>query len=95
MARIEAETGADIRAIWTPTVENCFKRLKSAQLDVIFLGWLELDETSDIFKGFAKSKKGEKNIIMHKLISDQDYRDAAGVTKEQGAVIDSWVPNCF
>ncbi len=95
MACIEAETGADIRAIWTPTVENCFKRLKSAQLDAIFMTWLELDETSDIFKGFAKSKKGEKNIIMHKLVSDQDYRDAAAVTKEQAALIDQWVPDCF
>ena len=95
MAGVEDEAGADIRSIWTPTVENCFKRLKSAQLDVIFMAWLELDETSDIYKGFAKSKKGEKNVIMHKLTSDQDYRDAAGVTKEQCAVIDSWVPDCF
>lgn len=32
MVEIEAEVGADIRGIWTPTATNCFKRLNGASI---------------------------------------------------------------
>ncbi len=95
MAVIEAEIGADIRAIWTPSAENCFKRLKGPQLDTLYLAMLDLTEDCDAFKAFAKSKKGEKNAALHKLFNDPDQQKALGVTAEQKARIEAWVPECF
>ena len=95
MAEIEAETGADIRAIWTPSAENCFKRLKGPQLDALYLLMLDLTGESAAYKSFAKSKKGEKNAALHKLFNDPDQQKALGVTAEQKARIDAWVPECF
>ena len=95
MAEIEAEIGADIRAIWTPSAENCFKRLKGPQLDTLYLTMLDLTSDSDAYKGFAKSKKGEKNAALHKLFNDPEHQQAIGVTADQKARIDTWVPECF
>jgi ParB family chromosome partitioning protein len=95
MAEIEAEIGADIRAIWTPSAENCFKRLKGPQLDVLYLSMLDLTDDSAAYKSFAKSKKGEKNAALHKLSNDPDQQKALGATAEQKARIEAWVPECF
>ncbi len=95
MVEIEAEIGADIRAIWTPSAENCFKRLIGPQLDALYLGMLDLTADSDTYKAFAKSKKGEKNAALHKLFNDPEHQKALGVTAEQKARIEAWVPECF
>lgn len=95
MAEIEAETGADIRAIWTPSAENCFKRLKGPQLDALYLAMLDLTADSATYKAFAKSKKGEKTEALHKLFNDPDHRQVCGVTTEQKARIDTWIPECL
>ena len=95
MAEIEAEIGADMRAIWTPSAENCFKRLKGWQLDDLYKDLLDLRVDTDIFKAFAKSKKGAKNEAMHKLFNDNAHQTALGVTEAQKARIDAWVPDCF
>ena len=95
MAEIETEIGADIRAIWTPSAENCFKRLKGPQLDALYLAMLDLTDDSVAYTAFAKSKKGEKNEALHKLFNDPEHQKALGVTAEQKARIDAWVPECF
>lgn len=95
IAEVEAEIGADIRAIWTPSAENCFKRLKGPQLDVLYLAMLDLTANSAAYKSFAKLKKGEKNEALHKLFNDPEQQKALGVTAEQKARIDGWVPECF
>lgn len=95
MAEIEGEIGADMRAIWTPSAENCFKRLKGWQLDDLYKDLLDLHGDTDMFKAFVKSKKGAKNEVMHKLFNDKEYQDALGVTEVQKARIDTWVPDCF
>ncbi|WP_298921109.1 ParB/RepB/Spo0J family partition protein [uncultured Roseobacter sp.] len=95
MAEIEAEIGADIRMIWTPSAENCFKRLKGPQLDALYLAMLDLSADSAACKSLAKSKKGEKNEALHKLFNDPEHQTALGVTAEQKARIDAWVPECF
>ncbi|WP_170766486.1 ParB/RepB/Spo0J family partition protein [Ruegeria lacuscaerulensis] len=95
MAQIEAEIGADMRTIWTPSAENCFKRLKGWQLDDLYKDLLELHLDNDMFKTFAKSKKGAKNEAMHKLFNDPEHQAALGVTEAQKAKIDAWVPDCF
>ncbi len=95
MAEIEAEIGANMRAIWTPSTENCFKRLKGWQLDDLYKELLDLHGDTDMFKAFAKSKKGAKNEAMHKLFNDTEHQSALGVTEEQKPRIDAWVPECF
>lgn len=95
MADIEAEVGADIRSIWTPSAENCFKRLKGAQLDALYKDLLDLTDAADAFKVFTRLKKGEKNEALHKLFNDPEHQQALGVTAEQKARIDAWVPACM
>ncbi|MEX0365205.1 MAG: hypothetical protein AB3N22_04000 [Ruegeria sp.] len=50
---------------------------------------------ADALRAVTKSKKGEKNEAMHKLFNDVDHQKVLGVTVEQKARIDAWVPNCF
>lgn len=95
MADIEAEIGADIRSIWTPSAENCFKRLKGAQLDALYKDLLDPTDAADAFKLFTRLKKGEKNEALHKLFNDPEHQQALGVTAEQKARIDAWVAACF
>ncbi len=95
MSDIEAEIGADIRAIWTPSATNCFKRLKGPQLDALFMSLMDLSADCTAYKSFAKSKKGEKSEALHKLFNDVEHQNVCGVTTEQKVRIDSWVPDCF
>lgn len=95
MADIEAELDADIRAIWTPSETNCFKRLKGPQLDAIYAELLDLSEEAGALKSFMKLKKGQKNQDLHKLFHDADYQKAVGVTDDQLVRINAWVPDCF
>jgi len=95
MAEIETEVGADIRSIWTPTATNCFKRLNGAQLDALYMGFLDLKADSAIFKAFVNFKKGVKVETMHQLFYDPEYQKLRNVTPEQQARIDAWVPDCL
>ena len=95
MAEIETEAGADIRSIWTPTAENCFKRLNAKQLETLFIFLLDLKPDAVALKPFAKMKKGEKVDIMHTLFNDPEDRKLRKLTKEQEAKIAAWVPACF
>lgn len=95
MELIEGEIDADIRAIWTPNALNCFKRLKGWQLDTIFMTLLDLASDNVTYLGFMKLKKGEKNAKMEALFSDADTQKFYGLTVEQKAKIDAWVPECF
>lgn len=95
MVEIEAEIGADMRLIWTPSATNCFKRLKGWQLDDLYKDLLDLYVDTDMYRAFSKSKKGEKNEAMHKLFNDPEHQTALGVTTDQKARIDAWVPECF
>jgi ParB family chromosome partitioning protein len=95
MAEIAEDVGADIRSIWTPSAENCFKRLKGVQLDELYKDLLDLHMDTDDYRAFSKSKKGEKNEAMHKLFNDPEHQKALRVSPEQKARIDAWVPECF
>jgi ParB family chromosome partitioning protein len=95
MAEIMEEIGADMRAIWTPSATNCFKRLKGWQLDDLYRELLDLHMDTDMYRAFSKSKKGEKVEAMHKLFNDPEHQTALGVTTDQKARIDAWVPECF
>ena len=95
MAEVETEVGADMRSIWTPTATNCFKRLNGAQLDALYMGFLDLKADSAIFKAFVNFKKGVKVETMHQLFHDPEYQKLRNVTPEQQARIDAWVPDCL
>jgi ParB family transcriptional regulator, chromosome partitioning protein len=95
MAVIEAEAGASIRSIWTPTAANCFKRLNAGQLEALFMSLLDLKPEDAHAKSFAKAKKGEKAEVLHKLFNEPNEQKALNVTTEQQSRIDAWVPECF
>jgi hypothetical protein len=56
---------------------------------------LDLNLDTEDYRAFAKSKRGEKNEAMHKLFSDPKHQEMCGVTANQKARIDAWVPDCF
>jgi len=95
MTEIEAEAGADIRSIWTPTASNCFKRLKGAQLDALYMSLLDLKPDNGTFKAFSVHKKAAKVEVMHNLFNDPAHQKLCGVTANQKAKIDAWTPECF
>jgi len=95
MAEIETEAGSDVRSIWSPNAANCFKRMKGHQLDTLFMSLLDLKPDHPSYKGFTKSKKGEKDAILDALFNDPTAQKVRGVTAEQKARIDAWVPDCF
>jgi ParB family chromosome partitioning protein len=72
-----------------------FKRLKGQQLDYLYKDLLDLQLDADAYRAFAKSKKGEKNEAMPKLFNDPEHQKMCGVTAEQKARIEAWVPDCF
>jgi ParB family chromosome partitioning protein len=67
--------------------------LNGAQLDALFMGFLDLTPTDAAYKFFAASKKGAKVEDMHKLFHDPEVQLAREVTAEQKARIDAWVPD--
>ncbi|WP_108862350.1 ParB/RepB/Spo0J family partition protein [Ruegeria sp. Alg231-54] len=95
MADIMEEIGADMRAIWTPSATNCFKRLKGWQLDDLYKDLLNLHLDTDDYRAFSKSKKGEKVEALHKLFNDPEHQKALRITAEQQARIEVWVPDCL
>lgn len=70
MSEIEAEVGANIRSIWTPTATNCFKRLNGGQLDVLYAGFWDLKLDDAAYKAFLKLRKGDKVAAMRCLFHD-------------------------
>ncbi|MGB0967620.1 MAG: ParB/RepB/Spo0J family partition protein [Halocynthiibacter sp.] len=95
MEVLEESAGANIREIWTPNAENCFKRLNARQLDELYADLRDLELTDEQFRSFAKSKKGEKVAGLHNLFNDQEYRKALHLSDDQEAKIAAWVPDCF
>jgi len=69
--------------------------MKGHQLETLFMSLLDLVPSSSAFKGFAKSKKGEKDAILEALFNDATAQKVRGVTPEQKARIDVWVPGCM
>jgi len=95
MALITDKAGADMREIWKPTAENCFKRMKGAQLNDLFKELLDCDEYVEDYRGFAKLKKAEKDKMMDAIFHDAEVQAIYRITPKQKARIDAWVPACF
>lgn len=94
-ALIEADSGASIRKVWTPTAENFFNRVSADTLDSLHLDLTGCDPECNGFKAHRAQKKAEKARCMERLFSDAEYQKAWRITAEAKARIDAWVPDCF
>ena len=94
-AKVEAETKAHIRQVWTPTAENFFGRVSADYLDALHLDLTGCDPQCNGFKAFKSQKKGEKAAGMERLFTDAAYQAAWKIDAEKKARIDAWVPDCF
>ncbi|WP_298494557.1 ParB/RepB/Spo0J family partition protein [uncultured Maritimibacter sp.] len=88
---INAETGVDVRAIWHPT-EAFFKRLPTAALDAVMQDLLH-DADEEMLAKFALMKKSVKANELGRLFTNLDLREAWGLSREQGARLDRWIPD--
>ena len=94
-AKIEAETKASLRQVWTPTAENFFGRVSAEYLDALHLDLTGCDPQCNGFKAFKSQKKGEKAAGMERLFTDAAYQAAWKIDAEKKARIDAWVPDCI
>jgi ParB family chromosome partitioning protein len=80
----------DVRAIWTPTKEGYFSRCPVPVLDRI---WKDLvPEDLQPPQRFAALKKAQKAQELHDLFNSAEYREALGLSRDQTAAIDAWLP---
>ncbi|TCS50359.1 ParB family protein [Primorskyibacter sedentarius] len=91
-ALVDKETKPSIREVWTPTAENFFKRVAGPYLNDLWCDLLDLAEDHPTATTFAKLKKGEKAEKLESLFGDASMRSALGITDEQAARIDAWLP---
>lgn len=84
-------TAVEVRKIWTPTTQNFFGRMRHNHLDPI---WNELfaghDEDRDA--AWANMKVKEKAKELGDLFSNAEVQEAYGLSRDQVAAIDAWVP---
>ncbi|PTX45599.1 ParB family chromosome partitioning protein [Gemmobacter caeni] len=78
------------RNVWHPTAENYFKRLPMGMLDQIRDELLP--HMADEAQRFRELKKAAKAAELHRIIHDADYREALGLSRDQNAAIDRWLP---
>lgn len=93
-ASIAEEAGADVRKHWTPTAENFFSRVSAGHLTDLLCKFLDCDTRDERVAAFAKLKKSEKADKMEQLVSDPTTQKLMGLSPEQKAKIDKWVPDC-
>lgn len=92
-AMIDKETQPAIRDVWTPTAANFFSRVGGPYLADLWRDLLGLAEDHPTATSFIKLNKSEKVEKLDALFSgDPDLRRALGVTDEQAARIDTWLP---
>jgi ParB family chromosome partitioning protein len=91
---VAVEAGADIRKHWTPTAENFFSRVSAPYLIELMCEVLDCKQQDERVTAFAKLKKGEKAEKMENLMNDPTTQKLMGITPEQKAKIDKWVPDC-
>lgn len=94
-AFLGGKSDAGIRKIWTPTAENLFKRISGPKMVEIYCDLLDLKETDEQAKSFAKQKKGDKADTLEDLFADPTKQKLLGVTEAQKLRIDTWVPDYY
>lgn len=80
------------REIWTPTAAGYLGRIPVNMLDGIAAELIPDDAHFDRAEFIAK-KKGEKAKFLESLFNDMSVREALGLSREQNAAIDAWLPD--
>ncbi|MFY0619048.1 ParB/RepB/Spo0J family partition protein [Shimia sp.] len=83
----------EIRKHWTPDAENYFGRLRADLLTPLWALLLEIEDGDDRLTGFDKLKRKEKANELEALFSDASVQEAHGLSREQVAAIDAWLPS--
>lgn len=80
-----------VREIWTPTKSGYLSRLPGSLLDQI---WCDLvpDGRAPDHASFRGLKKADKANLLHQLFEGPDLREALGLSRDQNARIDAWLP---
>ncbi|MDZ4393790.1 ParB/RepB/Spo0J family partition protein [Cypionkella sp.] len=89
-AGLASQLRPNTRAIWTPTATAYFKRLGGAALDAIYMHLTPADKADH--PAFAKLKNADKAKQLEALFSDLSLREALGLSREENARIDTWLP---
>ncbi|ULB11359.1 chromosome partitioning protein ParB [Cereibacter azotoformans] len=88
-AALARQLGVEVRRIWTPTAQGFLGRCSAGYLDRL---WSELVPAAEADQSFQKLKKGEKARRLEALFTDPATREALGLSREDCAKIDAWVP---
>jgi ParB family chromosome partitioning protein len=88
---LAAQLCPDVRSLWAPTKSAYLSRLPSSALDDIWCN-LTPDDRTPNHADFAALKKADKADLLHKLFNDSDWREAFGLSREENARIDTWLP---
>lgn len=88
---LAAQLRPALREIWTPTKSGYLTRLPMPALDQI---WCELvpDDRSPDHAAFRAMKKADKANLLHQLFEGHDLRETLGLSRDQNARIDAWLP---
>lgn len=88
---LAANLGITARSVWTPTAANFFGRLPGGMLDDI---WAQMvpEELTEPSLPFRSLKKAEKAARLHDLFNSADFREALGLSRDQTARVDAWLP---
>jgi ParB family chromosome partitioning protein len=89
---LTADLPVNPRAIWTPTKEDYFGRVKVEHLDAIWYELTPVPDTDPVRGEWAGLKKAEKAQRLHRLFNDLDFREAMGLSRAECQAIDSWLP---
>lgn len=81
----------DVRAVWHPTAAGYLSRLSVAALDAICTTLIPAD-FSDTHTAFATMKKRDKAAWLDRLFNDLSLREDIGLSRDQNAAIDAWLP---
>lgn len=90
-ATINTATAVDVRGVWTPTYTNFFSRVKGPYLDAL-IGEVLHDADEDRLTAFAGLKVKDKARELADLFTSADTREAWGLSREQTARLDTWLP---
>jgi ParB family transcriptional regulator, chromosome partitioning protein len=83
----------NVRALWSPTAAGFLSRVSGSYLDRL---WSDLVPPSDVdpahatFRGLSKKDKAKR---LDALFNDMSTREALGLSREQNAAIDAWLPD--
>ncbi|MFT5343791.1 MAG: ParB family chromosome partitioning protein, partial [Paracoccaceae bacterium] len=84
--------GVDIRKAWTPDAPTYFSRLSVPAMEALWAELLEADADDERVAAFGKLKKAQKAKDLAELFENTAVQEAHGLTRDQIAAIDTWLP---